>query len=155
GGKTERLSLKPAKAGFVQVEAFSAPVVVSAPGLGCVPGPGNRWWLPASDTRFGTETNVIIANPDSQPATVDLVPHLTSGSIRPDDREGFAKPGEAGGRPPGDEPPTGLKPSIEVVARAGRVVVGAAVSSGGRAPRPPPPPGQAKAGWWSPVGRAA
>jgi hypothetical protein len=40
----------------VQVEAFSAPVVVSAPGLGCAPGPGNRWWLPASDTRFGTDT---------------------------------------------------------------------------------------------------
>ena len=30
GGATEQLTLKPAKAGFVQVEAFSAPVVVSA-----------------------------------------------------------------------------------------------------------------------------
>jgi Family of unknown function (DUF5719) len=147
GGKTQQLSLKPAKAGFVQVESFSAPVVVSAPGLGCAPGPGNRWWLPASDTRFGTETNVIIANPDSQPATVDLVPHLTSGSIRPDEREVFIKPGEAVVRPLGDEAPTGLKPSIEVVARAGRVVVGAAVSSGGRAPTLLPAQGAAKPVW--------
>ena len=147
GGKTRQLSLKPAKAGFVQVESFSAPVVVSAPGLGCAPGPGNRWWLPASDTRFGTETNVIIANPDSQPATVDLVPHLTSGSIRPDEREVFIKPGEAVVRPLGDEAPTGLKPSIEVVARAGRVVVGAAVSSGGRAPTLLPAQGATKPEW--------
>jgi hypothetical protein len=147
GGKTQQLSLKPAKAGFVQVESFSAPVVVSAPGLGCAPGPGNRWWLPASDTRFGTETNVIIANPDSQPATVDLVPHLTSGSIRPDEREVFIKPGEAVVRPLGDEAPTGLKPSIEVVARAGRVVVGAAVSSGGRAPTLLPAQGAARPEW--------
>jgi hypothetical protein len=147
GGKTQQLSLKPAKAGFVQVESFSAPVVVSAPGLGCAPGPGNRWWLPASDTRFGTETNVIIANPDSQPATVDLVPHLTSGSIRPDEHEVFIKPGEAVVRPLGDEAPTGLKPSIEVVARAGRVVVGAAVSSGGRAPTLLPAQGAAKPEW--------
>ncbi|HEV2872765.1 MAG TPA: DUF5719 family protein, partial [Actinomycetota bacterium] len=147
GGKTKQLSLKAAKAGFVQVEAFSAPVVVSAPGLGCAPGPGNRWWLPASDTRFGTETKVIIANPDSQPATVDLIPHLTSGSIRPDEREVFVKPGEAVERSLGDEAPTGLKPSIEVIARAGRVVVGAAVISGGRAPTLLPAQGAAKPAW--------
>jgi Family of unknown function (DUF5719) len=147
GGKSKQLSLKAAKAGFVQVEAFSAPVVVSAPGLGCAPGPGNRWWLPASDTRFGTDTKVIIANPDSQPATVDLIPHLTSGSIRPDQREVFVKPGEAVERSLGDEAPTGLKPSIEVIARAGRVVVGAAVSSGGRAPTLLPAQGRAKPAW--------
>jgi hypothetical protein len=147
GGKTERLSLKPATAGFVQVESFSAPVVVSAPGLGCAAGPSNRWWLPASDTRFGTDTKVIIANPDGQPATVDLVPHLTSGSIRPDQREVFIKPGEAVVRSLGDEAPTGLKPSIEVVARAGRVVAGAAVSSGGRAPTLLPAQGAAKPAW--------
>ena len=34
-------ALKPAKAGFVQVEAFSAPVVVSAPGLSCAARPGH------------------------------------------------------------------------------------------------------------------
>jgi Family of unknown function (DUF5719) len=147
GGATQKLSLKPEKAGFVQVEAFSAPVVVSAPGLGCAPGPGNRWWLPASDTRFGSDTRVIIANPDNQPAVVDLVPHLTSGSIRPDDREVFIQPGEAVVRALGDEAPAGLKPSIEVVARAGRVVAGAAVSTGGREPTLLPAQGTAQPAW--------
>jgi Family of unknown function (DUF5719) len=147
GGKTELLTLKPAREGFVQVEAISAPVVVSAPGLGCAPGPGNRWWLPASDTRFGTETKVIIANPDSQPAVVDLVPHLTSGSIRSDDREVYVQPGEAVVRALGDDAPAGLKPSIEVVARAGRVVAGAVVSSGGRTPTLLPAQGAAKPAW--------
>ena len=147
GGKTELLSLKPAKAGFVQVEAFSAPVVVSAPGLGCAPGPGDRWWLPASDTRFGTETKVIIANPDSQAAVVDLVPHLTSGSIRSDDREVYIQPGQTVVRALGDDAPAGLKPSIEVIARAGRVVAGAAVSSSGKAPTLLPAQGAAKPAW--------
>ena len=147
GGATQKLSLKPVKAGFVQVEAFSAPVVVSAPGLGCAPGPGNRWWLPAADTRFGTDTRVIIANPDNQPAVVDLVPHLTSGSIRPDDREVFIQPGEAVVRSLGDDAPAGLKPSIEVVARAGRVVAGEAVSTGGKAPTLLPAQGTAQPAW--------
>jgi hypothetical protein len=148
GGKTQQLTLKPTKPAFVQVEAFSAPVVVSAPGLGCAPGPGNRWWLPASDTRFGTKTEVIIANPDSQPATVDLVPHLTSGSIRSDDgREVFIPAGGTLVRELGDDAPAGLKPSIEVVARAGRVVVGAAVSSSGKAPTLLPAQGAAKPVW--------
>ena len=147
GGATQKLSLNPVKPGFVQVEAFSAPVVVSAPGLGCAPGPENRWWLPAADTRFGTDTKVIIANPDNQPAVVDLVPHLTSGSIRPDDREVFIQPGEAVVRALGDDAPAGLKPSIEVVARAGRVVAGAAVSSGGKAPTLLPAQGAAQPAW--------
>jgi Family of unknown function (DUF5719) len=147
GGETETLALKPAKAGFVQVEAFSAPVVVSAPGLGCAAGPGNRWWLPASDTRFGTDTRVVIANPDSQPAVVDLVPHLTSGSIRSDDREVFIQPGQTVVRELGDDAPAGLKPSIEVIARAGRVVAGAAVSSGGRSPTLLPAQGAARPAW--------
>jgi hypothetical protein len=147
GGATQKLALQPVKAGYVQVEAFSAPVVVSAPGLGCAHGPGNRWWLPAADTRFGTDTRVIIANPDNQPAVVDLVPHLTSGSIRPDDREVFIQPGEAVVRALGDNAPAGLKPSIEVVARAGRVVAGAAVSSGARAPTLLPAQGAARPAW--------
>jgi hypothetical protein len=147
GGQTETLALKPAKAGYVQVEAFSAPVVVSAPGLGCAAGPGNRWWLPASDTRFGTDTQVVIANPDSQPAVVDLVPHLTSGSIRSDDREVFIQPGQTVVRSLGDDAPAGLKPSIEVIARAGRVVAGAAVSSGGRSPTLLPAQGAARPAW--------
>ena len=147
GGQTETLALKPAKAGYVQVEAFSAPVVVSTPGLGCAAGPSNRWWLPASDTRFGTDTQVVIANPDSQPAVVDLVPHLTSGSIRSDDREVFIQPGQTVVRSLGDDAPAGLKPSIEVIARAGRVVAGAAVSSGGGSPTLLPAQGAARPAW--------
>jgi hypothetical protein len=145
-GATQLLEPAPKKPGFLQVESFSAPVVVSAPGLGCAPGPGNRWWLPASDTRLGTDTRVIIANPDSQPAVVDLVPHLTSGSIRPD-REIFIKPGEAVVRPLGDDAPAGLKPSIEVVARAGRVVVGAAVGSAAGRQTLLPAQGAARPAW--------
>jgi hypothetical protein len=146
GGATQRLSPRPQKPAYLQVEAFSAPVVVSAPGLGCAPGPGNRWWLPASDTRVGTDTQVIIVNPDSQPAVVDLVPHLTSGSIRPE-REVFVQPGQTVLRPLGDDAPAGLKPSIEVVARAGRVVVGASVSNGGGAPTLLPAQGMARPAW--------
>jgi Family of unknown function (DUF5719) len=146
GGAIQRLSPRPQKPAYLQVEAFSAPVVVSAPGLGCAPGPGNRWWLPASDTRVGTDTQVIIVNPDSQPAVVDLVPHLTSGSIRPE-REVFVQPGQTVLRPLGDDAPAGLKPSIEVVARAGRVVVGASVSNGGGAPTLLPAQGTARPAW--------
>ena len=96
------------QAGFVQVEAFSAPVVVSAPGLGCAPGPGNRWWLPASDTRFGTETKVIIANPDSQPATgrPGAPPDLRLDPVRRG-REVFIQPGEAVVRPSATTPRPG------------------------------------------------
>ncbi|HEV3462559.1 MAG TPA: DUF5719 family protein, partial [Actinomycetota bacterium] len=146
GGATQQLSPRPQKPAYLQVEAFSAPVVVTAPGLGCAPGPGNRWWLPASDTRVGTDTQVIIVNPDSQPAVVDLVPHLTSGSIRPE-REVFIQPGQTVLRRLGDDAPAGLKPSIEVVARAGRVVVGASVSSGGGAPTLLPAQGAARPAW--------
>src|SRR4029453_11969837 len=152
GGATQKLSLNPVKPGFVQVEAFSAPVVVSAPGLGCAPGPENRWWLPAADTRFGTDTKVIIANPDNQPAVVDLVPHLTSGSIRPDDREVFIQPGEAVVRALGDDAPAGLKPASEV--GAGGVRGGAGAAGGGRAPPPagPPPRGATGLRWGGPRG---
>jgi len=149
GGATQQLVPKLKREGYVQVEAFSAPVVVSAPGLGCAPGPGTRWWLPASDTRLGTETQVIIANPDNQSAVVDLVPHLTSGSIRPDDeREIFINPGETVVRDLGDDAPPGLKPSIEVVARAGRVVVGGAVRGGaGKPPTLLPAQGAPRPAW--------
>jgi hypothetical protein len=149
GGATQQLNPKPERGGYVQVEAFSAPVVVSAPGLGCAPGPGTRWWLPASDTRLGTETQVIIANPDNQPAVVDLVPHLTSGSIRPEqEREIFIRAGEAVVRDLGDDAPPGLKPSIEVVARAGRVVVGGAVRGGaGKPPTLLPAQGAPRSAW--------
>jgi Family of unknown function (DUF5719) len=75
------------------------------------------------------------------------VPHLTSGSIRPDEREVFIQPGETVVRPLGDEAPAGLKPSIEVVARAGRVVAGATVSTGGKQPTLLPAQGTAQPAW--------
>jgi hypothetical protein len=148
-GATQLLQVKPAKDGYVQVEAFSAPVVVNAGGLGCAPGSGNRWWLPASDTRQGIDTRVVVANPNNEPAVVDLVPHVTAGSIRSDDDELFVPPRSAVTRPLGDVATTGLKPSIEVVARAGRVVVGAAVSRRGAAePTLLPAQGVLRPAWW-------
>jgi hypothetical protein len=48
----------------------------------------------------------------------------------------------------GDDAPAGLKPSIEVVARAGRVVAGAAVTAGGKAPTLLPAQGAAQPAWW-------
>jgi hypothetical protein len=148
-GATQLVQVKPQKDGYVQVEAFSAPVVVNADGLGCSPGSGNRWWLPASDTRQGIDTKVVVANPNNEPAVVDLVPHVTAGSIRPDDDELFVPPRSAVTRPLGDVATTGLKPSIEVVARAGRVVVGAAVSRRGAAePTLLPAQGVLRPAWW-------
>jgi hypothetical protein len=146
-GASRELQLRPRQAGYVQVEAFSAPVVASAPGLGCAAGPGSRWWLPASDTRLGTDTKVVIANPDNQPAVVDLVPHLTSGSIRPEE-EVFVKPGQTVVKSLGDDAPAGLKPSIEVVAKAGRVVAGAAVTArGSKQPTLLPAQGAVRPAW--------
>jgi Family of unknown function (DUF5719) len=148
-GATQQLQVKPQKDGYVQVESFSAPVVVSAGGLGCSPATGNRWWLPASDTRQGIDTQVVVANPNNEPAVVDLVPHVTAGSIRPDEDELFVPPRSAVARPLGDVATTGLKPSIEVVARAGRVVVGAAVSRrGAQAPTLLPAQGVLRPAWW-------
>ena len=148
-GATQLVQVKPQKDGYVQVEAFSAPVVVNAGGLGCAPGSGNRWWLPASDTRQGIDTKVVVANPNNEPAVVDLVPHVTAGSIRPDDDELFVPARSAVTRPLGDVATTGLKPSIEVVARAGRVVVGAAVSRRGAAePTLLPAQGVLRPAWW-------
>jgi Family of unknown function (DUF5719) len=148
-GATRQLQVKPQKDGYVQVEAFSAPVVVTAGGLGCASGSGNRWWLPASDTRQGIDTRVVVANPNNEPAVVDLVPHVTAGSIRPDEDELFVPPRSAVTRPLGDVATTGLKPSIEVVARAGRVVVGAAVSRRGTdEPALLPAQGVLRPAWW-------
>jgi Family of unknown function (DUF5719) len=147
-GVTRELRVQPKEDGYVQVEAFSAPVVVSAGGLGCAPGPSNRWWLPASDTRQGIDTTVVVANPNNEPAVVDLVPHVTAGSLPPE-KELFVPPGSAVTRPLGDVATTGLKPSIEVIARAGRVVAGAAVSrTGVDEPTLLPAQGVLRPTWW-------
>jgi Family of unknown function (DUF5719) len=147
-GVTQRLALQPKEDGYVQVEAFSAPVAVSADGLGCAPGPSNRWWLPASDTRQGIDTTVVVANPNNDPAVVDLVPHVTAGSL-PADKELFVPPRSAVTRQLGDVATTGLKASIEVIARAGRVVAGAAVrSTGAGQPALLPAQGALRPAWW-------
>jgi hypothetical protein len=147
-GVSQQFPLRPKEDGYVQVEAFGAPVVASAGGLGCAPGPGNRWWLPASDTRQGIETTVVVANPNNEPAVVDLVPHVTAGSL-PSDKELFVPPKTAVTRQLGDVATTGLKPSIEVVARAGRVVAGAAVRrAGAREPTLLPAQGALRPAWW-------
>jgi Family of unknown function (DUF5719) len=147
-GATRELRVQPQQNGYVQVEAFSAPVVVSAGGLGCAPGPSNRWWLPASDTRQGIDTTVVVANPNNEPAVVDLVPHVTAGSLPPE-KELFVPPRSAVTRPLGDVATTGLKPSIEVIARAGRVVAGAAVSrTGVDEPTLLPAQGVLRPTWW-------
>jgi hypothetical protein len=147
-GGTRELRVQPNQHGYVQVEAFSAPVVVSAGGLGCAPGPSNRWWLPASDTRQGIDTTVVVANPNNEPAVVDLVPHVTAGSLPPE-KELFVPPRSAVTRPLGDVATTGLKPSIEVIARAGRVVAGAAVRrTGVGEPTLLPAQGVLRPAWW-------
>jgi hypothetical protein len=147
-GVTQELPVRPRENGYVQVEAFNAPVVVSAGGLGCAPGPSGRWWLPASDTRQGIDTTVVVANPNNEPAVVDLVPHVTAGSL-PSDKELFVPPRSAVTRQLGDVATTGLKPSIEVVARAGRVVAGAAVRrTGAGEPTLLPAQGALRPAWW-------
>jgi Family of unknown function (DUF5719) len=147
-GVTQEFPVRPKQDGYVQVEAFSAPVVASAGGLGCAPGPSNRWWLPASDTRQGIDTTVVVANPNNEPAVVDLVPHVTAGSL-PSDKELFVPPKSAVTRRLGDVATTGLKPSIEVVARAGRVVAGAAVRrTGAGEPTLLPAQSALRPAWW-------
>jgi hypothetical protein len=122
--------------------------VVSAGGLGCAPGPSNRWWLSASDTRQGIDTTVVLANPNNEPAVVDLVPHVTAGSLPPE-KEVFVPPRSAVTKQLGDVATTGLKPSIEVVARAGRVVAGAAVRrTGAKQPALLPAQGAVRPAWW-------
>jgi hypothetical protein len=129
GAGTSRTVKVPAtkQAGYVQVEVFSAPVVVSAGGqAGCAPGPTDRLWIPTSDTSLGTKTTVVIANPDSDPAVVALVPHVSQGSQQAV-AEVFVPPRAAVTKPFSYGQLVGLKPSIEVIAKSGRVVAGAVI----------------------------
>ncbi|HZD75172.1 MAG TPA: DUF5719 family protein [Actinomycetota bacterium] len=113
---------------YVQVESFSAPVVVSAGGqAGCAPGPTDRLWIPTSDTSLGASTTVVIANPDSDPAVVALVPHVSQGSQQAV-AEVFVAPRSAVTKPFSYGQLVGLKPAIEVIAKSGRVVAGAVIT---------------------------
>jgi hypothetical protein len=114
--------------GYVQVEAFSAPVVVSAGGqAGCTAGPTDRLWIPTSDTSLGASTTVVIANPDGDPAVVDLIPHVSQGSQQAV-AEVFVPPRSAVTKPFSYGQLVGLKPAIEVIAKSGRVVAGAVIA---------------------------
>ena len=127
-GGTSTVKVPAAKQpGYVQVEAFSAPVVVSAGGTGgCAPGPTDRLWIPTSDTSLGASTTVMIANPDGDPAVVDLVPHVSQGSQQAV-AEVFVPPRSAVTKPFSYGQLVGLKPAIEVIAKSGRVVAGAVI----------------------------
>jgi hypothetical protein len=92
-GATLALPVKASKPGYVQVEAFSAPIVLTnGDGPGCAPGPSDRWWLPAGDNTPGTTTTVVLANPDSDPAVHRL--HRRPQAVDRGGRQG----GQGGGR---------------------------------------------------------
>jgi Family of unknown function (DUF5719) len=113
--------------GYVQVEAFSSPVAVGSGGqAGCAAGPTDRWWLPAADTSLGASTAVVIANPDNDPAVVDLVPHVNQGALAAA-AELFVPPRSAKVQTLSNGELIALKPAIEVIAKSGRVVAGAVI----------------------------
>ena len=114
--------------GYVQVEAFSAPVVVTAGGQpSCAAGPTDRWWIPAADTSLGARTSVVVANPDNDPAVVDLVPHVNQGALAAA-AELFVPPRSAVVKTLSNGELIALKPAIEVIAKSGRVVAGALIA---------------------------
>jgi hypothetical protein len=131
-GATRTLGLKPsAGAGFVQVEAFGAPIAVAAGGQPpCAPGPGDRWWLPGLTSSNTAKADVVLVNPDSVDATVAITPHLTEGSIHPVGLQNvFVRAGTAVVKTI-DVPDVQTLPfTAEVVATSGRVVAGALVTS--------------------------
>lgn len=113
--------------GYVQVEAFSSPVAVGSGGqAGCAAGPTDRWWIPAADTSLGATTAVVVANPDNDPAVVDLVPHVNQGPLAAA-AELFVPPRSAKVQTLSNGELIALKPAIEVIAKSGRVVAGAVI----------------------------
>ena len=136
--------------GLVQVEAFNAPVVVSATGQpACMPGPTDHAWLPIVDLSGDATTSVVIANPDAEDAVVDLVPHLANGSIVNSTQEIFVphrstKTTKVG---VGDNLGPGLQFSVEVVARSGRVVTGAVITRKAQPPTFVPGPSTPRSSW--------
>ena len=114
--------------GYVQVEAFSSPVAVGSGGqASCASGPTDRWWIPAADTSLGASTAVVVANPDNDPAVVDLVPHVNQGALAAA-AELFIPPRSAKVQTLSNGELIALKPAIEVIAKSGRVVAGAVIA---------------------------
>jgi hypothetical protein len=117
----------PKQPGYVQVEAFSAPIAVGSGGqASCASGPTDRWWIPAADTSLGASTSVVVANPDNDPAVVDLVPHVNQGALAAA-AELFVPPRSAKVQTLSNGELIALKPAIEVIAKSGRVVAGAVI----------------------------
>jgi hypothetical protein len=131
-GATRTIDLKPgAGAGFLQVEAFGAPIAVAAGEQPpCAPGPGERWWLPGLVSSTTARTDVVLANPDSVDATVAITPHLTEGSIHPASLQNVFVRARTAVIKTLDVPDVQTLPfTAEVVATSGRVVTGALVTS--------------------------
>jgi hypothetical protein len=138
GGASTTVNLGPAKQpGYVQVEAFGAPVAVGVgSGPACAPGPGDHWWLPGGFDS-GQVPTIVIANPDKEDASVQVVPHLQGGAIH--SAPVYVIRG-------GSAEQVSLKTTVaagaavwnEVIATSGRVVVGEFIPAAA-----PPPPARA------------
>jgi Family of unknown function (DUF5719) len=117
--------------GFVQVEAFGAPIAVtSANQPTCVPGPATRWWLPGLIVTNETKVTLVIANPETGDATVNITPHVSEGSQHPDALQNvFVKAGTTVRKDLDVPDLQGLPFTAEVVASQGRVVVGTRMDS--------------------------
>ncbi len=117
--------------GFVQVEAFGAPVAASSAGQPpCVAGPATRWWLPGLSSSGDTKVTLVIVNPETSDATVNITPHLTEGSLHPEALQNvFVRGGATVLKDINVPEVQTLDYTAEVVASQGRVVVGARLDS--------------------------
>ncbi|HEX6678557.1 MAG TPA: DUF5719 family protein [Actinomycetes bacterium] len=117
--------------GFVQVEAFGAPVAATAANQPpCVAGPGTRWWLPGLTSSAQSKVTLVIANPESADASVNIIPHLTEGSVHPEPLQNvFVRAGATVSKVINVAEVQNLSYTAEVVASQGRVVVGASLDS--------------------------
>ena len=117
--------------GFVQVEAFGAPIAAtSADQPTCVPGPATRWWLSGLTVTNETKVTMVIANPETADATVNITPHVSEGSLHPEGLQNvFVKAGTTVRKDLSVPQVQGLPFTAEVVASQGRVVVGTRMDS--------------------------
>jgi hypothetical protein len=117
--------------GFVQVEAFGAPIAAtSADQPTCAPGPATRWWLPGLTVTNETRVTMVIANPETADATVNITPHVSEGSLHPSGLQNvFVKAGTTVRKDLNVPDLQGLPFTAEVVASQGRVVVGTRMDS--------------------------
>ena len=122
-------------------------MAVDAPGQPtCATSAAERWWLTAADTSQG-KVDVVLANPSSEGAVVQLVLHASNTVYRPRDLKRVFVPAHAAVSRNLNEWAE-LDMSVEVVALLGRVVAGAVTTAPG-AKTPVVIPGQpgAQASW--------